>query len=311
MTRRQTKDDPWEEPVNLGPPVSNSGRQWAPCISNDGSTLYFTEWDKRPNYGCFDIWQVSIEPVVDLNGDGIVDSDDIRIMVDHWGENYSLCDIAPLPFGNGIVDVQDLIVLAEHLFEEIFPIELVAYWKFDEEEGDIAYDSAGTNDAFVIGGPAWQPTGGQVDGALQLDGVDDCAVTSPIPNLVERPFSVFAWIKGGAPGQVVLSQMDLANWLYAESLEGNLMTELTSLGRSGKPLQSQTVITDGNCHRITLVGDCFEPRIIAQESRPALLHTATAAKRKNTNNSGQHYICHYLCRLHFLSPSNKVIKTTY
>jgi len=41
------------------------------------------------------------------------------IMVDHWGENYSLCDIGPMPWGDGVVDVEDLIVLAEHLFETI------------------------------------------------------------------------------------------------------------------------------------------------------------------------------------------------
>jgi hypothetical protein len=34
-----------------------------------------------------------------------------------------LCDIGPMPWGDGIVDVQDLIVLAEHLFEEIPPVE--------------------------------------------------------------------------------------------------------------------------------------------------------------------------------------------
>jgi hypothetical protein len=41
------------------------------------------------------------------------------LIVDHWGEDYSLCDISPTPFGDDIVDVQDLIILAEHLFEEI------------------------------------------------------------------------------------------------------------------------------------------------------------------------------------------------
>jgi len=35
------------------------------------------------------------------------------------------CDIGPTPLGDGIVDVQDLIVLAEHLFEEIPPVEPV------------------------------------------------------------------------------------------------------------------------------------------------------------------------------------------
>ena len=56
--------------------------------------------------------------IADLNRDGIVDSADMRIMVDHWGTDEPLCDIGPMPFGDGIVDVQDLIVLSEHLFEE-------------------------------------------------------------------------------------------------------------------------------------------------------------------------------------------------
>jgi predicted secreted protein len=59
-------------------------------------------------------------PSPDFNGDGIVDSADLCIMVDHWGEDCPLCDIAPPPFGDGIVDVNDLILLAEHLFE-VYP----------------------------------------------------------------------------------------------------------------------------------------------------------------------------------------------
>jgi len=70
--------------------------------------------------------------VVDFNGDGIVDSTDLCILVDHWGENYPLCDIGPTPFGDGIVDVQDLIILAEHLFEEVSDPTLIAHWPLDE-----------------------------------------------------------------------------------------------------------------------------------------------------------------------------------
>jgi hypothetical protein len=73
--------------------------------------------------GYGDIWQTEVHPVVDLNGDGIVDAADMVIVVDHWGTDNSLCDIGPMPWGDGIVDVQDLIVLAEHLFEEIPPVE--------------------------------------------------------------------------------------------------------------------------------------------------------------------------------------------
>ncbi|UCD29865.1 MAG: PD40 domain-containing protein [Planctomycetota bacterium] len=118
MSKRPNKEHPWCIPVNLGLPINSSARDLQPEISFDGSTLYFTS-DCPGGFGDHDLWQASIEPVVDLNGDGIVDSADMCIIVEHWGTDESLCDIGPTPLGDGIVDVQDLIVLAERLFEEI------------------------------------------------------------------------------------------------------------------------------------------------------------------------------------------------
>jgi uncharacterized protein (TIGR02246 family) len=94
--------------------VNSSSLDDTPNTSSDGCTLFFNS--NRPGgYGSYDLWQVSIVPIVDFNGDGIVDSADICIMVDHWGEYYPLCDIGPTPLGDGIVDVQDLLVLTEYL----------------------------------------------------------------------------------------------------------------------------------------------------------------------------------------------------
>jgi Tol biopolymer transport system component len=121
LTRRETIDGPWGEPVNLGPEINRYGAGH-PSIPADGSTVYFIS-RRSGGSGGVDIWQVSIEPVVDLNGDGIVDAADMCIIVDNWGTDEPLCDIGPMPWGDGIVDVQDLIVLAEHLFEEIPPVE--------------------------------------------------------------------------------------------------------------------------------------------------------------------------------------------
>jgi Tol biopolymer transport system component len=122
MTTRASTNHPWSTPVNLGPIVNTEVEDGGPSISEDGLTLYF--YSKRPGgFGRNDLWQVSIDPVVDLNADGIVDSADMCIIVDNWGTDEPLCDIGPTPFGDGIVDVQDLIVLAEHLFEEIPPVE--------------------------------------------------------------------------------------------------------------------------------------------------------------------------------------------
>jgi hypothetical protein len=196
---------------------------------------------------------VPIIPIVDFNGDGIVDAADMCIMVDYWGTDEPLCDIGPTPFGDGIVDVQDLIVLAEHLFT--YP-GAVAHWALDEIEGDIASDSANDNDGTVYGDPAWQPEGGMVDGALQLDGVDDYVTTPFVLSPSDGAFSVFAWVKGGAPGQAVLSQAGGARWLCTDPSEGNLVTELKGTGRGATTeLLSQTIITDGDWHRIGLVWD--------------------------------------------------------
>jgi predicted secreted protein len=113
-TRATIKDDfglPLKLPsqINFSPYLNNS-----PSISADGSTLYFGS-DRPGGVGSYDLWQVSIEPVVDLNSDGIVDGADLSIIADHWGTDDSLCDIGPMPWGDGIVDVKDLIVLAEYL----------------------------------------------------------------------------------------------------------------------------------------------------------------------------------------------------
>ncbi len=273
FTTRPTKSDPWYPAVNVGAAINTPASESAPHISADSRTLHFWS-DRAGGFGDNDIYQASIIPIVDFNGDGIVDAADMCIMVDHWGENYSLCDIGPMPWGDGIVDVEDLKVLAEHLFT--YP-GAVGYWKLDETEGNIASDSANDNDGNVYGDPAWQPEGGMVDGALQLDGIGDYVSTPFVLNPADGKFSVFVWIKGGAPGQAVLSQAGGANWLCADTLEGNLMTELKAYGRGATgPLLSQTVITDGNWHRIGLVWDGSERTLyvddiaVAQDAQPDL-----------------------------------------
>jgi len=47
----------------------------------------------------------------------------------------------------------------------------MSWWKFDEGSRTTAYDSAGSNDGNIIGEPNW--TSGQINGALDFDGVDD------------------------------------------------------------------------------------------------------------------------------------------
>lgn len=86
---------------------------------------------------------------------------------------------------------------------------LVAYWKLDEVEGYIAYNSNSDNHGILSGNPTWKPDSGQVAGALEFDGIDDYITTDFVLNPMLGSFSAFAWIKGGSPGQVVISQIGI------------------------------------------------------------------------------------------------------
>ena len=157
---------------------------------------------------------------------------------------------------------------------------LLAHWALDETEGTVAYDGAGLNDASIIGEPVWKPEGGKIGGALAFDGVDDCAFTPHGLNPLDGPFSVLAWIRGGAPGQVVISQLNGADWLSADPTSGVLMTALCESGRGRSSLKSESVITDGDWHRIGFVWDgahraLYVDDILAAESTQQGLGSAT------------------------------------
>jgi len=245
VTRRKTLSDPWEQPVNLGQNVNSASKELNPCISPDGRELYFVRDE--------DIWRSPIDPIVDLDGDGEVDSRDTSILVDHWLQDEQLCDMAPMPWGDGIVDEEDLLVLAAHLEPGY---RSVAHWKLDETEGTAAYDSVGENDGYVFGDATWQPEAGRIDGALELDGVDDFITTDFVLDPATAPFRVLAWVKGGGPGQVIAAQAPGSSvgsiWLGTDPTDGTLMTELML---PQPALDSESVITDGQWHEVTLEWD--------------------------------------------------------
>jgi len=176
------------------------------------------------------------------------------MLIGHWGQDDTLFDIAPGPFGDNMIDEKDFENLMSYWGQEVEEPTLINHWALDETEGTIAYDSAGENDADVFGGALWQPTNGQVDGALLFDGIDDHIRTPFVLNPAETPFRIYVWIKGGAAGQTIISQANGVNWLSADASEGRLMSELVS-GRGATPLVSDVVITDGDWHRIGLTWD--------------------------------------------------------
>ena len=134
---------------------------------------------------------------------------------------------------------------------------LVAYYPFNGN----ADDASGNNHhGGVFGALLTTGYSGIPGTAYNFDGINDYVRTPFVVDPARGPFSVLAWIKGGLPGQAVISQREVpwgANWLCAASLDGALMTELRGTGRGDRPLVSGSVITDGDWHRIGLVWDGF------------------------------------------------------
>jgi hypothetical protein len=253
---------------------------FGPSVSAHGSTLYFVSLRS----GSGDLLWAPIIRIVDFNYDGKADIKDLLILIEHWDQNYPLCDIGPMPWGDGVVDRADLEVLMNYWGQEFefLPFDIRACWKFDETEGSVAEDRAGDNHGTVYGEPQWQPAGGKKAGALAFDGIDDYVSTAFVLDPAAGPFSVLAWIKGGAPGQAIISQTDGPNgtgetWLGADTLEGKLMTGLRPPGQRGPtpPMVSDAVITNGEWHHVGLVVSAYQARELYADGMRVACDTQT------------------------------------
>ncbi len=77
----------------------------------------------------------------------------------------------------------------------------IGWWKFDEGQGTIAYDSSGFGNHGILGGnPQWVL--GVMDGGLELDGDNDyVGIDSIAPMMINNNFTISAWIKSDQMGQ--------------------------------------------------------------------------------------------------------------
>jgi cysteine-rich repeat protein len=86
---------------------------------------------------------------------------------------------------------------------------LVSHWALDEGSDVFAYDSEGSNDGTLVGGPLWST--GKFGGALEFDGVDDRVLINDDQSLdIERDITIGAWIYRKGTGSDVWGDMIFA-----------------------------------------------------------------------------------------------------
>ena len=103
-----------------------------------------------------------------------------------------------------------------------------------------------------------------MDSALELMGMAFAAADTVL-DPSDGPFSVFAWVKGGAPGQAIISQQAGYDWLMLDPTTGALMTDLRSGGRQSKALRSDAVVTDGTWHPVGFTWDGTNRRLYVDD----------------------------------------------
>lgn len=129
---------------------------------------------------------------------------------------------------------------------------LVSHWKFDEGSGTTAYDSAGSNNGTIYGA-TW--TTGQVNGALDFDGVDDYVDCGTGPAITGTgTFTASVWVKtDSAKGQAMLVQRSTTsgNGSYGVSIlsDGRVQLHIYN-GGYGFLFQSDVTVNDGLWHHI-------------------------------------------------------------
>ena len=137
--------------------------------------------------------------------------------------------------------------------------DLIAHWKFDETSGVTASDSSGNNYHATLfnagdGSSSW--ASGQVDGAIQLDGIDDyLAIQDLFYNQVGQipQVTVSAWIKTTKSAEGIVMSFDRSEYwrLSVGGPNNNGKIMFATATSSAADLYGDTVVSDGTWHMIT------------------------------------------------------------
>lgn len=141
---------------------------------------------------------------------------------------------------------------------------LVAWWKLDEIDGNIAADSSGNGLAGgLIGNPQWEPAAGKIEGALAFRGAQDAVlINSEAAFDIMNAITVAAWIKVDSfdkRWQTIVAKGDTAWRLQRTAGEDTLAFHCTGLnsvkGQWPHGIEGRKSVNDGKWHHVAGVYD--------------------------------------------------------
>jgi len=127
---------------------------------------------------------------------------------------------------------------------------LIVYYDFDEANGTVAYDSAGSRDASLENGAAW--TTGKEGSAVSFDGANDYVDAGTDSLGVSSAITVSAWVtRAGSGSDATTGIVERGNYMYpfwldmvGQSVKNGVRTSGTNY------IQNPDDITDNAWHHL-------------------------------------------------------------
>jgi len=160
--------------------------------------------------------------------------------------------------GDNSIDVTDLVLLQQGWLSPSVCSEqgLVGRWKLDESGGATASDSSSYGRAGTLqGNAAWMPDGGNINGAVALDGDGDYVrITGYAGISGSGPRSCAAWIRTAHASGIIVgwgqAGSPAARWLVMLDPAGLVRVEV-----GGGYVTGKTVLPDNLWHHVAIVSD--------------------------------------------------------
>ena len=188
-----------------------------------------------------------------LDDNNRVDALDLARFASYWLDDQcaskNRCDFSDLT-DDGIVNLEDLLIIVENW---LLDSALVAHWAFDGDYNDSANSHHGTRigDPVLITDNAKRGTG-----AVQLDGVDDFVKINGFKCIAGgQSRTVCAWIRTDVPGRVIIAWGPLGasgcRWVFGTNAVGQLWL---GIGGGGS-ITGTADICDGDWHHVAVVAE--------------------------------------------------------